>query len=213
MNERNRCQPEAWPGSSCDATPTIGEPIAPRYAAHQPLPIAPQVTGGCDFAIDPRLDALAADVHWLPAADPRVIELAGDTTGLATLKLPAYMPSIERLAIDGCYLLLGERPDRSAAVVHVDAAADRPLMAVLPLDHDVPQRLDALARLWQRMLAKPPGRVIDGLSATRRKRLVLSLRAVDARRAGANRREIAEVLFGAETVAPNSSTTASAATT
>jgi hypothetical protein len=200
MNERNPYRPEAWPGSSCDATPTIGAPIARRSAGPRPPLTAPQVAGGCDFAVDPQLDALSADIYWLPAVDPRVIQLIAATTTAATLAVPPGVATIERVADDGRYLLLGARPDSSAAMVLPGAKPDGTLVAVLPLDRDVPYRADALVRLWRRLTGKLPGRAADGLSTARRKRLVLSLRAVDARRAGANRREIAEVLFGAETV-------------
>jgi hypothetical protein len=126
--------------------------------------------------------------------------LIADTTAAATLALPSGVASVERLADDGRYLLLGPRADGSAAMVVPGIGPECPLMAVLPLDLDLPRRADALMRLWRRMTGKPPGRAPDELSPARRKRLVLLLRAVDARRAGANRRETAEVLFGAETV-------------
>lgn len=123
-----------------------------------------------------------------------------DTTGAATVALPADATRIERFADDGRHLLLGPRLDPSAALLLPDASADAPLMAILPLDHDAPQRIEALLRLWRRLAGSPPRGQPDSLSPARRKRLVMSLRAVDARRAGANRREIAEVIFGSDDV-------------
>jgi hypothetical protein len=114
--------------------------------------------------------------------------------------MPTGAASVERIADDGRYLLLGEKPDGCAAIIVPGTKPDGRFMAALPLDLDVPYRVDALMRLWRCLSGKPICRPPDGLSAARRKRLVMSLRAVDARRAGVNRREIAKVLFGAETV-------------
>ena len=166
-------------------------PVATR---RQP-PTSRSVDGVCDFAVDPQLDAITADLHWLPAVDPRVVQLIADTTGAATLALPTDAARIERVADDGRYLLLGPRVDSSAALVLPPTPPDQPLMALLPLDLDTPQRIDALLRLWRRIAGRPPHTSTAGLSQARRKRLVMTLRAVDARRAGANRREIAEVIF------------------
>ena len=171
-----------------------------RISARRWQPTARPLDGVCDFAVDPQLDAFATDLHWLPAIDPRVVQLIADTTGAATLALPAGAARIERIADDGRYLLFGPRADGSAALVLPITALEQPLMALLPLDLDAPQRVDALLRLWRRIVGRPPQATSDGLSPARRKRLAMSLRAVDARRAGANRREIAEVIFGADSV-------------
>jgi hypothetical protein len=70
-----------------------------------------------------------------------------------------------------------------------------PLAAVIPLDRDTPTRLSASQRLW-RVLATsraPPDR--NPITPMRRARLVLMLRALDGRFAGATYRAVAEVLF------------------
>ena len=126
--------------------------------------------------------------------------MTADTTGAATLALRTDVVRIERIGHEGRYLLLGPRAYGSAAFVLPTTASEQPLMALLPLDLDAPQRVDALLRLWRRITGRPPQATSDGLSPARRKRLVMSLRAVDARRAGADRREIAGVLFGVDTV-------------
>ena len=171
-----------------------------RVSARRWPPTARPVDGVCDFAVDPQLEAGSADLHWLPAFNPRVVRLTADITGTATLALRTDAVRIERIANEGRHLLLGPRADDSAALVLPITAPDQPLMALLPLDLDAPQRVDALLRLWRRIVGRPPQASSDGLSPARRKRLVMSLRAVDARRAGADRREIAEVLFGADSV-------------
>lgn len=76
-----------------------------------------------------------------------------------------------------------------------------PLAILAPLDADLPVRLDAALRLWRRLTqgaTEPPGT----LTPQRRARLVETLRALDARLAGASTREIASALFGAERVPP-----------
>lgn len=153
--------------------------------------------GACDFAVDPRLDGARADIHWLPAVDPRVVRLLADPTGSATLTLT---PETDRAAVDGRYLRLGSHLDPVAAILLPGATPAQALAAIVPLDPEVPLHVEGLLRLWRRLRGHPTTAPPDELTPIRRKRLVQSLRAVDARRAGANRREIAEVLFGSETV-------------
>ncbi len=178
----------------------IGGPIVQRVRARRWQPTARPIDGVCDFAVDPQLEASSADLHWLPAVDPRIVRLTADTTGAATLALRTDAVRIERIADEGRYLLVGPKADVSAALVLPITTPEQPLMALVPLDLDAPQRVDALLRLWRRIVGRPPQAISDRLSAARRKRLVMSLRAVDARRAGADRREIAKVLFGADAV-------------
>jgi hypothetical protein len=153
------------------------------------------VAGVCEFAVDPRLDATAADLHWLPDVDPRVVRLIRDTTGSA-VAATAPAARIERIADNGSYLLFGNTLSPDAAFVLDGEALNRPLMALVPFDMDMPARIDAVLRLWHRLTGHPPPSPPNALPASRRKRLAMTLRAVDARRSGANRREIAEVLFG-----------------
>lgn len=74
-----------------------------------------------------------------------------------------------------------------------------PLAILVPLDTDLPTRLDAALRLWRRLTqgaAEPPGT----LTPQRRARLVETLRALDARLSDASTREIAKALFGTGSV-------------
>lgn len=68
--------------------------------------------------------------------------------------------------------------------------------AELPLDPDFEIRAHASYRLWRAINGRPPGPPYHQLSAQRRERLALALRALDGRLAGATYREIAEVFFG-----------------
>ena len=68
--------------------------------------------------------------------------------------------------------------------------------AELPLDPDFEIRAHASHRLWRAVNGRPPGPPFHRLSAQRRERLALALRALDGHIDGASYRVIAEVLFG-----------------
>ncbi len=68
--------------------------------------------------------------------------------------------------------------------------------AKLPLDPDFEIRAHASHRLWRAINGRPPGPPFHQLSAQRRERLALALRALDGHMDGASYRAIAEVLFG-----------------
>jgi len=67
--------------------------------------------------------------------------------------------------------------------------------AELPLDADFEIRAHASHRLWRAINGRQPGPPFYQLSAQRRERLALALRALDGRMDGASYRVIAEVLF------------------
>ena len=68
--------------------------------------------------------------------------------------------------------------------------------AELPFDPDFEIRAHASHRLWRAINGRPPGPPFHQLSAQRRERLALALRALDGHMDGASYRAIAEVLFG-----------------
>lgn len=68
--------------------------------------------------------------------------------------------------------------------------------ALLPLDEHFPTRVAAALRVWRALTGRKLGRDPQALTASRRNRLVLALRALDGRRAHASYRELAEGLFG-----------------
>ncbi|HEV2097598.1 MAG TPA: DUF2285 domain-containing protein [Stellaceae bacterium] len=71
---------------------------------------------------------------------------------------------------------------------------------LLPLDRLFELRTAAALRLWRALAGRPFGLDPAGLSAARRDRLVLALRALDARLVEASYREIGGALFGADRV-------------
>jgi hypothetical protein len=75
-----------------------------------------------------------------------------------------------------------------------------PLSIELPLDANSDIRLQAAHRFWCAIEGRRLGASPLALSALRRRRLVLMMRALDAWLAGHSYREIAEGLFGKERV-------------
>jgi len=72
--------------------------------------------------------------------------------------------------------------------------------AELPLDQDFEIRAYAARRLWRALHGRTPGPAFHELSAQRRRRLALALRALDARSDGSSYRTIATALFGAKNI-------------
>lgn len=72
------------------------------------------------------------------------------------------------------------------------------LAALIPLDDDLPTRLETLARLWRELQGRTSS--ADTITPQRRGRLKAMLRALDARCDGAAYRQIAVVLYGAPRV-------------
>lgn len=162
--------------------------------------MTPRDTGGCDFALNPRLAAPEANVVWLLSVDPRVVQLLADTPESISMTLGNPGVRLDRIADDGRHLLLGDDHHGATAVIQPGTDATNPLMAMMPLDRDLPLRVDALLRLWRILTGHSPGKNQPELTPARSRRLAQALRAVDARGAGATRREIAEAVFGANAV-------------
>ena len=69
---------------------------------------------------------------------------------------------------------------------------------LIPLDQLFDIRAAAATVLWRALIGRAAGRNPPTLTRARRQRLILGLRALRGRRAGATYREIATELFGAE---------------
>ena len=123
-----------------------------------------------------------------------------DPTGSAAVRLDPGQIRFERVADDGRHLLLGTTINSSAALALPGVTWNAPLAAIVPLDLAVPHRMEALLRLWRRLAGRPPGNAPSELTAIQCRRLAMRLRAVDGRRAGATRRDIAQVLFGRDQI-------------
>ena len=82
----------------------------------------------------------------------------------------------------------------------IDDPGEETACVLLPLDRLFEVRATAALRLWRALAGRAPGREPTALPAPRRDRLVLAIRALDARLDSASYREIATALFGAERV-------------
>lgn len=105
-----------------------------------------------------------------------------------------------RLSDDGLSLLHGRGAEAIALLLLGDARPDQLLAALVPLDADGRDRIDAVTRLWCALHNRrffPDTR----LTAQQRRRLRHMLQAVDGKMSGASYREIANVIFGAPRVA------------
>ncbi len=172
--------------------PTRPPPTHPRPTTNAPHW---RRNGGCDFAVDPTLRADQTPILWLPRHNPRLLLL---TTLSALLvdgpALPAADPARIVDAPEGEYLdLLALAPARQALLVP-GPGDDRPIALVLPLDGLFEDRLEAGRRLLQLLVSgtKPKP---HGLTAHRRRRLKLMLRALDGFLAGKDYRGVARGLF------------------
>lgn len=137
-------------------------------------------------------------VWWRPEVDPGLILLEPSPVPIGGALPP---PSHARSQDGQLWWMQGEGQDRRRLALlagGVDPAVAR-LAAVIPLDADLPARLEALARLWRELQGRQ--RSSDPITAQRRGRLKAMLRALDARLDGAAYREIAGALYGAARVA------------
>jgi hypothetical protein len=102
-------------------------------------------------------------------------------------------------------------PDGWHAVLHLRGVEHRiwlkeaPIVAAaytveLPLDRDFEFRAGAGMRLWRGLNGRPQGAPPHAISAHRRRRIALALRASDAQTDGATYYEIAEVMLPAQRI-------------
>mgnify|MGYP001043162979 FL=1 len=100
---------------------------------------------------------------------------------------------------DGRHMVLDESSG-AHRLWYLDPAPGQPLGVLIPLDADFRIRLDAALRFHRRLTGTPVGPLPLGwrLTAMQRRRLILMLRALDGRQAGASYRDIALALFDAQ---------------
>jgi hypothetical protein len=132
-------------------------------------------------------------VFWLPTATPFTIVLSPAPPELVGERPATALPLAEPRSFSP-YEAIGEIGHQHPLLM-LGEAGDKALVALVPLDADLPQRIDSLTRLWRRLLAgrtEPAG----ALTPQRRRRLVETLRALDGHLDGATTREVAAGLFG-----------------
>lgn len=137
----------------------------------------------------------------MPQVDPDVVLLTAALDSFNSAQnASSITPAFVRDAGDGEHWIAADELGRHQFLLMGDTSAASPLAAVIPLDANFATRADAALRLWH-VLARSPGRRgPDQLTAQRRERLILALRALDGHIAGESYRVIAQVLFGARRV-------------
>lgn len=123
--------------------------------------------------------------------------------GLEGFAPPDLDPRNAQLGPEGLSILHGEGAAAIRLLVLGDARPDQPLAALVPLDADGLDRIEAVTRLWRALHSR---RVFPDtrLTAQQRRRLRHMLQAVDGSMNGASYREIANVIYGAPRVAADS---------
>jgi hypothetical protein len=162
--------------------------------------------GVCDFPFDPDERADRTAPVWLPHLAPTVVLLTPAPQSFREARgIGALRPIFRGGASDGEYLVLRAAEHRFPVVLIGGATAATPVAAVIPLDHNFPARADAALSLWQAVAERSHDRSADSLTPSRRRRLALALRALDAHLAGETYRTIAQALFGERRVPSGSS--------
>lgn len=156
--------------------------------------------GGCGFAVDPSLPANEATLVWLPDYDPSVVLVAPSPQRLGKSNSLGIIPAFQRRGRGGSYLLVNNRQSRLPLLLTRGAKTGTPAAVVIPLDAGFTARVDAALSLWRHVMGRPRPRPNKHFTAQRRRRLVLTLRALDGRLAGETYRVIAQGLFGSKRV-------------
>ncbi len=162
----------------------------------------PSVAGGYDFPADPKHSALDQPVIWSPLANPAVLML-GATPDFLT-------PSPAALSVDLVDVICGPEGAYGACragdgvqyVILADTDADAQTAIILPLDGDLPDRLEAILRLWH-MLATKPVRRDPRMTPYQRRRFRLMMQAADGNANHATYREIAIAIYGRSVFGPS----------
>ncbi len=147
--------------------------------------------GGCNF--ESELPALPANsVRWTPRALPTIIALTKTPEELANptfALIQRHQNALADLATSDDVAVSGTR----VRVHH--HVADAPFAVLLPFDRLFEIRTAAALLLWRGLIGRRPGSDLGALTAERRKRFILALRALDARLLGTTYPEIAAGLF------------------
>lgn len=155
-------------------------------------------------------DDLSETVIWRPDLTAVTVILdaapAGYTGAKAIDPLALGALLADRAGIDGRHLVVADAAGEHRLWLR-DPTPGRPLAAIIPLDRDFGTRIASLLRFYRRLFAKRSGPLPRGwpLTAYRRARLELMLRALDLRMDGATYREIA-IALGKDEVARLSAT-------
>ena len=165
--------------------------------SHTPTPMTPSIYGGCDFPARPSLSVLEQQVVWSPLVNPAVLLI--DTAPSFLPSPPPLAPADGRESPEGLYAIHEAYTDAQLLYLtgcDVGCASS----IVLPLDSDLPDRLQAVLRLWHAANAGPVPHDAR-VTPYQRRRMRQMMQAADGRSNGATYREIAIAMFGSERIA------------
>lgn len=158
-------------------------------------PRSPSPDGACIFLPDPALDSRCCRPIWADSVDPAVLRVRCepcDASSPFAFNWPAFQARAS-VARDRQYLLVGAGTASIRLDVVAGSALDGPvqLEPAIAFDRDLDRQLAAVCRLHAMLGGASPSAERDA----RLPRLVLALRALDARAEGASLREIATILL------------------
>jgi hypothetical protein len=171
-----------------DATPELSERTAQRW--------------GLQFAVAPDLRADRAPVVWLPHLNPGTVIVAPAPDEFAEARsISELTPAFSRRgAKRDEHWLLDQGGDTLPVTLIGGADATRPAAIVIPLDSSFSMRMKAAQHFGSVIAGGVPGRAPDALTGKQRRRLQLILRGLDGWLARRSCREIAEDLFGPNSI-------------
>ena len=112
----------------------------------------------------------------------------------------ALRPLLSRRAVEGEYRLINDAEGRLAILLIDGANASTPAAVVIPFDANFSRRTEVALRVWRLATGQPKRKAPGTIAPQRRRRLALSLRALDGHLDVASYRDIARALFGAARV-------------
>jgi len=133
-------------------------------------------------------------VLWSPSSDPAILLLTRRPDFLPPNSTSPAGPFVAaRDGPEGAYAFLSE-PGLQVLFLPGTSSGDD-LAAVIPIDDDLLDRVDALMRMSRSSRGRPPTRD-PRMTAEQRRRFRLKLRAADGHANGASYREIATAFYG-----------------
>jgi len=143
---------------------------------------------------------LAQAVLWSPNVDPAVLTLMPAPDFLSSVSsAPLIGLGADRDSPDGRHVIHGVDVV-TQLLLHSGSDPNGPLAALIPLDADTLGRIEALTRFWRAWQGRPTP-PDTRVTAQKRRRLRLMMRAADGRANGASYREIAIVFYGYKRIA------------
>ena len=129
----------------------------------------------------------------------RQAESSSDSKSIR-LDLSGLSHSELRQGLDGWHAVLWLRGAEHRLWLKQQPLTGMTYAVELQLDDSFDARAYAARRLWRALNGRAPGPPFHALSAQRRQRLTLALRALDVRLDGGTYRLVAEVVFGAKRI-------------